>query len=252
MGLYGSLCFQGTLLLALGAGCRPHVPKDRMETARPAPVASVAAVKPLPPPDRDSDTIPDARDACPDEPEDLDQFEDQDGCVDRDNDADGIHDAHEFVDGRWTRCDDCPVQPASPGDLDGCPDFSVGFCGSVSIGKLAYTRTSGLTVVELEPLAEVVRVMQEKPHIRVYVDGHVDQQRLAAAAKRTTQKLAEMALESLVARGIARERLELHGMGHEMPIADNKTAKGRASNRRIEFAVVDPESFYWRTELVCE
>ena len=224
-----------------------------METARPAPVASVAEVKLLPPPDRDSDTIPDARDACPDEPEDLDKFEDDDGCVDRDNDSDGIPDAHEFVAGRWTRCDVCPADPASPGDLDGCPDFSVfGFCGSISIGVLSYTRTTGLTAAELEPLAEVVRVMQEKPHIRVYVDGHVDQQRLAASAKRITQKLAEMALEELVARGVTRERLEARGWDHATPRAHNKTAKGRASNRRIEFTVVDPASFNRRTELVCE
>ncbi len=250
MGRYGSLRLPGALLLALGMGCRPHVPKDRPATA--LPVAIVAEVKPLPPPDRDSDTTPDARDACPDEPEDLDKFEDQDGCVDRDNDEDGIPDAHEFIDGRWTVCDGCPANPASPGDLDGCPDFSVGFCGSISIGVLSYTRTSGLTAAELEPLAEVVRVMQEKPHIRVYVDAHVDQQRLAESARRITQKLADMTLEALVARGITRERLEARGWGDKTPRAHNRTAEGRASNRRIEFTVVDPESFNRRTELVCE
>jgi hypothetical protein len=40
--------------------------------------------------DRDGDGIPDSVDACPDEPEDKDGFQDEDGCPDPDNDGDGI------------------------------------------------------------------------------------------------------------------------------------------------------------------
>src|SRR5581483_3594360 len=42
--------------------------------------------------DTDGDGIPDAVDACPNEPEDKDGFEDEDGCPDPDNDGDGIPD----------------------------------------------------------------------------------------------------------------------------------------------------------------
>ncbi len=42
--------------------------------------------------DTDRDGIPDFRDACPSQPEDLDGFEDDDGCPDFDDDADGIPD----------------------------------------------------------------------------------------------------------------------------------------------------------------
>jgi outer membrane protein OmpA-like peptidoglycan-associated protein len=65
--------------------------------------------------DRDKDGIPDAVDACPDEPEDKDGFRDQDGCPDRDNDADGVDDA----------LDKCPNQPEDFDqfqDDDGCPE----------------------------------------------------------------------------------------------------------------------------------
>ena len=65
--------------------------------------------------DNDRDGIPDASDACPNEAEDVDGFEDADGCPDPDNDADGIPDA----------TDACPSDPEdvdSYEDTDGCPD----------------------------------------------------------------------------------------------------------------------------------
>jgi len=65
--------------------------------------------------DRDGDGIPDRHDACPDEPEDFDGFEDEDGCPDPDNDGDGIPDD----------VDQCPNEPEDFDgfeDEDGCPD----------------------------------------------------------------------------------------------------------------------------------
>lgn len=66
--------------------------------------------------DGDGDGVSDESDRCPDEPEDLDGFEDGDGCPDEDNDADGIADAR----------DACPMEPEDVDafqDDDGCPDL---------------------------------------------------------------------------------------------------------------------------------
>jgi outer membrane protein OmpA-like peptidoglycan-associated protein len=66
--------------------------------------------------DRDNDGIIDEDDACPDDPEDKDGFEDEDGCPDPDNDKDGIPDV----------ADKCPNDPEDKDgfeDLDGCPDL---------------------------------------------------------------------------------------------------------------------------------
>jgi len=68
-----------------------------------------------PDPDNDGDGIPDAQDKCPNEPEDKDGFQDEDGCPDLDNDNDGIPDSQ----------DKCPDQPEDKDgfqDEDGCPD----------------------------------------------------------------------------------------------------------------------------------
>ncbi|MBN1608506.1 MAG: OmpA family protein [Polyangiaceae bacterium] len=65
--------------------------------------------------DRDHDGIRDSVDRCPDNPEDMDGFEDEDGCPDLDNDHDGIADTS----------DACPcVAEDKDGfeDEDGCPE----------------------------------------------------------------------------------------------------------------------------------
>ena len=61
--------------------------------------------------DNDGDGILDVDDECPNEPEDFDGFEDEDGCPDPDNDGDGILDVD----------DACPNEPGPP-ETNGCPD----------------------------------------------------------------------------------------------------------------------------------
>lgn len=78
--------------------------------------------------DRDGDGIPDDIDMCPEMPEDFDGFEDDDGCPDLDNDKDGLVDTQD-------RCPNepgplsnygCPVLDRDgdgiPDDVDRCPD----------------------------------------------------------------------------------------------------------------------------------
>jgi outer membrane protein OmpA-like peptidoglycan-associated protein len=65
--------------------------------------------------DVDKDGIVDKMDRCVKEPEDLDQFQDEDGCPEADNDADNIPDNQ----------DQCPNDPEDDDgwmDTDGCPD----------------------------------------------------------------------------------------------------------------------------------
>jgi len=66
--------------------------------------------------DRDGDGIHDQKDRCPDEAEDRDSFLDEDGCPDKDNDADGVPD-------RRDKCPNVPEDKDGYADSDGCPDF---------------------------------------------------------------------------------------------------------------------------------
>ena len=65
--------------------------------------------------DRDGDDIDDDKDACPDDAEDKDGFDDHDGCPDPDNDGDGIADLNDG-------CPDAPEDTDGFQDQDGCPD----------------------------------------------------------------------------------------------------------------------------------
>jgi outer membrane protein OmpA-like peptidoglycan-associated protein len=66
--------------------------------------------------DPDNDSLYDASDTCPNDPEDHDGFQDDDGCPDPDNDGDGTIDS---VD----RCRNEPEDRDSFRDDDGCPDL---------------------------------------------------------------------------------------------------------------------------------
>lgn len=65
--------------------------------------------------DRDGDGLRDDVDACPDDPEDFDDFEDSDGCPEPDNDNDGILDVKD-------RCPNIPEDMDGDEDKDGCPE----------------------------------------------------------------------------------------------------------------------------------
>jgi OmpA-OmpF porin, OOP family len=65
--------------------------------------------------DNDGDDFKDSADACPNEAEDRDRFQDTDGCPDLDNDKDGIPDERDL-------CRDKPETKNGYKDEDGCPD----------------------------------------------------------------------------------------------------------------------------------
>jgi outer membrane protein OmpA-like peptidoglycan-associated protein len=91
--------------------------------------------------DSDGDGVPDSRDKCPTEKEDLDGNLDDDGCLDPDNDGDGVVDGEDGCpdkpgpkelkgcpadmdtdgDGIFDHLDACPQKPG-PQEYDGCPD----------------------------------------------------------------------------------------------------------------------------------
>ncbi|MEJ7599850.1 MAG: OmpA family protein, partial [Kofleriaceae bacterium] len=65
--------------------------------------------------DKDGDRIPDSIDACVDEAEDPDSFEDEDGCPELDNDRDGLADTGD-------KCAADPEDKDGFEDADGCPE----------------------------------------------------------------------------------------------------------------------------------
>jgi OOP family OmpA-OmpF porin len=65
------------------------------------------------------------------------------------------------------------------------------------------------------------------------VVGHTDSSGAEAYNQKLSERRAQAVADYLQAKGIATGRLTASGAGESQPIADNKTADGRALNRRV-------------------
>lgn len=175
--------------------------------------------------DNDRDGIPDTADLCPNDAEDHDGFHDQDGCPDLDNDGDGIPDVH----------DKCPREREIVNfyqDADGCPDEKP--------ARIARTDLQGITFAHnqasLDETADsLINLLAEKLSVykgtSLIVLGHSDPTENDGKALGLAR--AKAVAEALKKRGIAAERISLGSMAASEPIANNRSAKGRAQNRRV-------------------
>jgi OOP family OmpA-OmpF porin len=68
--------------------------------------------------------------------------------------------------------------------------------------------------------------------------GHTDSIGTDAYNQRLSVRRAEAVKSYLVSKGVERNRVYTEGKGEKQPVADNKTAEGRAKNRRVEIEVV--------------
>ncbi|OGQ51815.1 MAG: hypothetical protein A3J24_13060 [Deltaproteobacteria bacterium RIFCSPLOWO2_02_FULL_53_8] len=68
--------------------------------------------------------------------------------------------------------------------------------------------------------------------------GHTDSVGSDAYNQKLSIRRAEAVKAYLVSKGIEANRVYTEGKGEKQPVADNKTAAGRAKNRRVEIEVV--------------
>jgi outer membrane protein OmpA-like peptidoglycan-associated protein len=183
--------------------------------------------------DNDHDGIPDSVDKCPNEPEDLDGFEDADGCPDLDNDKDGVPDLK----------DKCP-NVAGPAWNNGCPDTTPppkppkkepDFPRQQVLRGVTFQgATAELTFESFQWLDAIVKTLKGVTDIEIEVRSYADGLGKYAAVMQLTQTRAEAVRQYIINQGIDSQRVRAVGYGAANPIADNRTAAGRALNRRIE------------------
>ena len=68
--------------------------------------------------------------------------------------------------------------------------------------------------------------------------GHTDSVGSDTYNQKLSVRRAEAVKSYLVSKGIEKNRVYTEGKGEKQPVADNKTAEGRAKNRRVEIEVV--------------
>ena len=88
---------------------------------------------------------------------------------------------------------------------------------------------------KLDDLAEKLQMVDLETIVAV---GHTDSIGKASYNQRLSVRRAAAVKKYLVSKGIPAESIYTEGKGETQPVATNKTAAGRAQNRRVEIEVV--------------
>ncbi|MFW5876905.1 MAG: OmpA family protein [Myxococcota bacterium] len=193
-----------------------------------------------PDPDNDSDGVLDADDGCPLEPEDYDGFEDEDGCPDPDNDADGIPD----------ELDECPDEPEvinGIDDMDGCPDEGLIELIDDRIvleERVLFDHERSRVKARARPVIDaIVNLWRQHPEwARLRVEGHADVRGPEDYNLDLSTRRARNVMKVLIERGIPEEIIEFEGYGESRPRDTRRTPEAHERNRRVEFVVVARKS----------
>lgn len=82
------------------------------------------------------------------------------------------------------------------------------------------------------------KLKTEAPNVQMHVSGHTDSVGADAYNQKLSEKRAHSVTDYLISSGIPRSSfVSVEGDGETRPVADNKTAEGRALNRRVEIKI---------------
>ncbi len=85
-------------------------------------------------------------------------------------------------------------------------------------------------------IKEIATVLKDNPSLNIKVVGHTSNDGdVNANVKLSDQRAAAVKAMLVKDFGIEEPRLQTEGKGPSQPVADNKTAEGKAQNRRVEF-----------------
>jgi len=96
-----------------------------------------------------------------------------------------------------------------------------------------------LTPEDLIALESVSNILNENPTLHIEILGHTDNVGRAIFNMHLSNKRANAVMRYLVRKGAKPEQMKAFGFGETRPLVSNKTAIGKAKNRRIEFKVVE-------------
>jgi OmpA-OmpF porin, OOP family len=181
-------------------------------------VPGLAKYQGCPVPDTDKDGINDEEDKCPTVPG-VARYQ---GCPVPDTDGDGVNDEE----------DRCPTEAGLPENF-GCPTLEQFKFDAKKVQFVSGSAT--LTAAAKVELDRGAKIMGEHPDLKISIEGHTDNTGKEDKNQVLSEKRAEAVKAYFVKKGISADRLVTVGYGQSTPIADNKTVKGRAENRRVEF-----------------
>lgn len=173
-------------------------------------------------PDTDGDGVNDELDKCP-SVAGVDRYN---GCPIPDTDKDGVHDEE----------DKCPSL-AGVRENQGCPVVKEEVVKKVNVaaGNIFFVSGSAkLLAKSYKSLDAVATELKHDADLKLNIEGHTDNTGSDQINLPLSEKRARAVLDYLKSKGVEESRMQSLGYGSSQPIADNKTAKGRMLNRRVE------------------
>ena len=183
-------------------------------------VAGLAALNGCP--DADGDGVADKDDKCPT----VAGPKENAGCPWPDTDGDGVLD----------KDDTCPTVKGTVANK-GCPEVSDEVVKKLNdyaktilfdTGKFSFQKQT------FPVLQAITAILKEYPTAKFSIEGHTDNVGKADFNQKLSDGRANAVKQYLIDNGIDPFRLTSKGFGMDNPIDTNKTAKGRANNRRVE------------------
>ena len=83
--------------------------------------------------------------------------------------------------------------------------------------------------------------MVKYPQTNWDIQGHTDNVGSDASNQKLSERRAASVKKYFTDKGIAVDRMQSEGYGETRPVADNKTAAGRAQNRRTEIILMQQQ-----------
>lgn len=177
-------------------------------------------------PDSDNDGVPDHKDNCVLEAGTVEL----NGCPDRDKD--GVGDKND-------RCPDV----FGVKELDGCPAVTVvptrlkALVVASKKGIQFETGSAVLKPISYNILNQISDELKENIKLQFIIQGHTDNKGNESKNLELSKNRAKAVANYLISRGINAKRISSEGFGGSKPIAENKTEKGRALNRRVDLII---------------
>ena len=189
-------------------------------------IAGPVENKGCPWPDTDGDGVLDKDDACPNEAGAAENK----GCPELDADKDGVLD----------KDDACPTV-AGPVDNKGCPKVTKETLAQLKVEARSIFFTTGKATLNDAKKGEtsgrldaIKEILRNYPNAKFTINGHTDNVGNAKANQKLSEARAKVVMDLLIEKGVNPENLTSKGYGSTKPVKSNKTAAGRAENRRTE------------------
>jgi len=106
-----------------------------------------------------------------------------------------------------------------------------------------HTGSAELLQPAIEELDGLVKYLKANPATRAEIAGHTDNVGADDSNEELSRERADAVVNYLESQGIDAGRLVAQGYGESRPVASNATAAGRKRNRRVEFRLLNEESW---------